>query len=200
MKKKIITAAAFLTALLIALPISAAPNLPLGASNNSSTDIPIGSSGNMTMVGNIKPNILSVTVPTYVPFDISYSIEGENKVISPRIAMKNNASAPVDVKVVYAAVDMKNFKTTTWSDTGTVNDNQIAIGFKEEMTENEMPSDLSNSKWLTANQTQDSTILSLGSRKTGITYVVGRIGTQVNENASFTVVPTFIVSPSTNTN
>ena len=58
---------------------------------SSTRDIAIGSSGQMEMIGTIEPNILSVTMPTFVPFSISNSIPSQNKVVSPRIHMKNNS-------------------------------------------------------------------------------------------------------------
>ena len=59
-------------------------DLPIGASN---MDIPIGASGDMVMVGTVEPTIMSVTMPTYVPFHIARAVQGDNKVISPRITV-----------------------------------------------------------------------------------------------------------------
>lgn len=41
-----------------------------------SEDVAIGSSNEVTMVGEVKPTIMSVTMPTYVPFDVSRSVKG----------------------------------------------------------------------------------------------------------------------------
>lgn len=48
-------------------------------------NLPLGSSSEVLMVGEIEPTVMSVTVPSYVPFHVSRSVEGENKVISPRL-------------------------------------------------------------------------------------------------------------------
>ena len=50
----------------------------------------VGGSGQMEMVGTIEPTILSVTMPSFVPFNISNSLSTQNKVISPRINVKNS--------------------------------------------------------------------------------------------------------------
>lgn len=161
-------------------------------------DIPIGSSGESSaiieMIGTIEPTIMSVTMPTFVPFHISNSISGQNKVLSPRIEMTNNSTVPVKINVTYAQVDLSELENTTWSDNGTVKDNQIAIGFKEETTFNEQPTDLNLAKWLSANKSQNSNILILDSNQKGAVYVVGTLGTKVSENSTFSVIPTLIVS------
>ena len=56
--------------LLAALLVTSAygADLPIGA---SSMDIPIGTSGDMVMLGTVEPTIMSVTMPTYVPFHIA---------------------------------------------------------------------------------------------------------------------------------
>ena len=54
------------------------------SSNYQSGDVPIGSSNEVLMVGTVVPSVMSVTMPTYVPFHVSRTIEGDNKVISPR--------------------------------------------------------------------------------------------------------------------
>ncbi len=95
---------------------------------SSTRDIAIGSSGQMEMIGTIEPNILSVTMPTFVPFSISNSIPSQNKVVSPRIHMKNNSYVPVEINVVYTDVNISKLQNTQWSDTGNVGPNQIAIG------------------------------------------------------------------------
>lgn len=167
-------------------------------------DIPIGSSGESSaiieMIGTIEPTIMSVTMPTFVPFHISNSISGQNKVLSPRIEMTNNSTVPVKINVTYAQVDLSELENTTWSDNGTVKENQIAIGFKEETTFNEQPTDLNLAKWLSANKSQNSNILILDSNQKGAVYVVGTLGTKVSENSTFSVIPTLIVSKTSDIN
>ena len=152
------------------------------ATASSPKDIPVGSSGQMEMVGTIEPTILSVTMPSFVPFNISNSLQSQNKVISPRINVKNNSNIPVQLENV------------SWSNNGTVNANQIAIGLKQEEIENEMPEDLVHAKWLKENQKQDTNIMVLDASQKGAMYVVGTLGAKVSENATFNVTPTFVVS------
>jgi len=160
----------------------------------STQDIPVGGSGQMEMVGTIDPTILSVTMPSFVPFNISNSLSTQNKVISPRITMTNNSNVPIQIDVAYTKVDISKMKNTTWSDTGAVNDTQIAIGLKKEEVENQMPETLSNARWLQANKKQDMNVLILDANQEGSLYVVGTLGQAVSESATFNVTPTFVVS------
>ena len=73
---------------------------------NSTRDITVGSSGQMEMIGTIEPTIFSVTMPTFVPFNISNSLSTQNKVISPRINVKNNSNVPVQIDVAYTYVNL----------------------------------------------------------------------------------------------
>ena len=164
------------------------------ATASSPKDIPVGSSGQMEMVGTIEPTILSVTMPSFVPFNISNSLQSQNKVISPRINVKNNSNIPVQIDVIYTKVDLSKLENVSWSNNGTVNANQIAIGLKQEEIENEMPEDLVHAKWLKENQKQDTNIMVLDARQKGAMYVVGTLGAKVSENATFNVTPTFVVS------
>ena len=163
------------------------------ADADSSRDIPIGGSGQMEMVGNIEPTILSVTMPTFVPFNISNSLSTQNKVISPRIKMKNNSNIPVRIDVAYTKVDLSKLKNVSWSDTGTVNANQIAIGLKQEEALDEMPTSLSQTRWLKSNQQQDMNVLMLGANQEDALYVVGTLGQNVSDSGTFNVTPTFVV-------
>ncbi|MCI9124912.1 MAG: hypothetical protein HFH35_12760 [Eubacterium sp.] len=156
-------------------------------------DIPIGGSGQMEMVGTIEPTLLSVTMPTFVPFNISNSIPTQNKVLSPKINVKNNSNVPVQIDVTYTKVDISKLKNATWSNDGTVTKNQIAIGLKQEVGD-EVPEDLSHARWLAANQKQDMNLMVLDANQDGAMYVVGTLGANVSESATFNVTPTFVVS------
>ena len=136
---------------------------------------------------------LERTMPTYVPFDISRSVQGDNKVVSPRITITNNSSVPVSVDVTYTAVDLSKLPGTTWSDSGSVEGNQIAIGFQAETASEQLPTTLSGTRWLVANNAQNTTIASMGALESASVYVVGTLGNAVPENNSFTVTPTFVV-------
>ena len=156
-------------------------------------DIPIGSSSEVLMVGEIEPTIMSVTIPSYVPFHISRSIETENKVISPRITMISHSGVPVSVDVVYTNVNLSNLQGTTWGSDRYVSDNQIAIGFQPETIANQMPTSLAGTKWLQANTYQNVHVMSLTAYGESTMYVVGTLGSAVPENDTFSVIPTFVV-------
>lgn len=164
------------------------------ADNYQSKDLPVGSSNEVLMVGQIEPTVMSVTVPSYVPFHISRSVEGDNKVISPRITISSHSGVPVNVNVAYTSVDLGSLAGTSWSNSGNVGSNQIAIGFQTETTVNQRPTSLSQSKWLSANSPQNLNIASLTPYGSSTLYVVGTLGNAVPENSSFTVTPTLVVS------
>ncbi len=165
-------------------------DLPIGASN---MDIPIGASGDMVMVGTVEPTIMSVTMPTYVPFHIARAVQGDNKVISPRITVTNNSSVPVSLEVSYTRVDLSKLPGTTWNNGQYVGNNQIAIGFQPETTVNQMPTSLAGTKWLQANVFQNVNVMSLSAYGKSAMYVVGTLGSAVPENNTFSVIPTFVV-------
>ena len=186
MKKKLFSQFALvLTAALLFSTVSYA---------SSTKDIPVGGSGQIEMMGTIEPTILSVTMPSFVPFNISNSLSTQNKVISPRINVKNNSNVPVQVDVAKTNIDISKLKNTTWSNTGAVGANQIAIGLKKEDAPNEMPTTLANARWLKENQTENMNVLILDSNQEGAMYVVGTLGDKVSESATFNVTPTFVVS------
>lgn len=163
------------------------------SSNYQSGDVPIGSSNEVLMVGTVVPSIMSVTMPTYVPFHVSRAIEGDNKVISPRITVTNNSSVPVKLDVVYASVDLSKLTGAAWGIGPNVAANEIAIGFQPEILANQMPATLSQTAWVQANVQQDLNVMSLNAYGTGAMYVVGTLGDAVPENNSFSVIPTFVV-------
>ena len=165
-------------------------DLPIGASN---MDIPIGASGDLVMVGTVEPTIMSVTMPTYVPFHIARAVQGDNKVISPRITVTNNSSVPVSLEVSYTRVDLSKLPGTTWNNGQYVGNNQIAIGFQPETTVNQMPTSLAGTKWLQANVFQNVNVMSLRAYGESTMYVVGTLGSAVPENNTFSVIPTFVV-------
>ena len=187
MKRKL---SAFLAAMLM---VSLFVTNTEAANGYQSGDIPIGSSNEVLMVGTIVPSIMSVTMPTYVPFHVSRTVEGDNKVISPRITMTNNSSVPVSLDVVYTAVDLSNLQGTSWAEGPNVGENQIAIGFQKETQANQMPSTLNQTIWLRANTQENISVMSLGAYGSDTMYVVGALGNAVPENNTFSVIPTFVV-------
>ena len=171
-------------ALLITSAYAAGPDgaVPYAAGAYQSEDVPIGSSNEVLMVGTVEPTIMSVTMPTYVPFHIARSVQGENKVISPRITVTNNSSVPVSLDVIYTSVDLSKLQGTTWNNGQYVGENQIAIGFQLETLTNQMPTSFDGTKWLWANTQQDLNVMSLGAYDNSTMYVVGTLGSGVPEN------------------
>ena len=112
MKRKLFSAI-----LVVALSLSLFATAAYASNGYQSGDVPIGSSNEVLMVGTVMPSVMSVTMPTYVPFHVSRTIEGDNKVISPRITMTNNSSVPVNLDVVYTSVDLSKLPGTSWEPT-----------------------------------------------------------------------------------
>ena len=185
-------------ALAATLFVSALSTTAHAADATTTRDIPVGGSGQIEMVGTIEPTILSVTMPTNVPFNISNTISTQNKVISPRINVKNNSNVPVQIDVVRTDINISNLRNTTWSSNGSVGSNQIAIGLKQEETKDEMPTTLSNARWLKQYQSSPMNVMILNSNQEGAMYVVGTLGENVSESATFNVTPTFVVSKTSN--
>lgn len=159
--------------------------------SGDSGDINIGTSGGkaIDLVGHIEPTIISVTMPSYIPFDISKSLSAENKVVSPKITVSNNSDVPVTIIVDNARIDLGQLSGVTWSSTGTVAERQIAVGFVETDSQ---PTYLTNAKWLKAgDQTLD--LIELDAKNSGNLFIVGSIGAMVAENHTFTVTPTLVV-------
>ncbi len=179
--------------LAVVLAVSLLTANAYAAGSYKDKDLPLGSSSEVLMVGEIQPTLMSVTVPSYVPFHISRSVEGENKVISPRVTIVSHSGVPVSVDVAYTSVDLSNLKGTSWSNSQNVGANQIALGFQAETISNQLPTSLSGTKWLLANTAQNLTLTSLNPYGSSTLYVVGTLGASVPENSSFTVTPTFVV-------
>ena len=163
------------------------------SSNYQSGDVPIGSSNEVLMVGTVVPSVMSVTMPTYVPFHVSRTIEGDNKVISPRITVTNNSSVPVALDVTYTSVDLSKLPGAAWGIGPNVASNEIAMGFQPETLANQMPTTFNRTTWLQANTQQNINVMSLNAYGNSTMYVVGTLGDAVPENNSFSVIPTFVV-------
>lgn len=180
-----------LAALAAALLLSTA----YAANGYQTSNVPIGSSSEVVMEGSIEPTLMTVVLPAYIPFTVSRALEGTNKVISPRITMSNLSGVPVGVTVTENRVDLRNLQGTTWNSTGNPGSQQIAIGFQPETVENQMPTSLNQTKWLSEGR-QNLALADLYSYSNSTVYVVGTLGDQVPEEGSFTVIPTLVVSRS----
>lgn len=187
MKRKLIAGVAAVMLLAgAALPVQAADAMKTG-------DVTIGTSNDVQMVGTIEPTIMSVTIPSYVPFSMTRSLDGENKVLSPRITIVNKSQVPVELDVVGTVVDLSRLDGTTWSNGVYFGENQIAIGFKQEVEANVAPTNLDDTQWLQTNSSQRIRLMDLGASEQGSMYVVGGLGDLVAEDKSFSVTPTFVV-------
>lgn len=155
-----------------------------------SGDINIGSaSGNdVELRGNVVPTILSVTMPSYIPFDISRSLSTENKVVSPRITVQNNSTAPVTIYVDNTKIDLSEMPYVSWNTNQYCYGSQIAIGLVESYTE---PSQLYNVKWL-QNGKQNTNLTLVYPYASSTLYVAGALGEGVPENKGFSVVATLV--------
>ena len=185
MKRRISAFLAF--ALIVGLFVTAVG----AATDYQSSDVTIGTSNEVRMVGSIVPSIMSVTMPTYVPFDVSRNVQTENKVVSPRITMTNNSYVPVYVVAYDTVVDLSNLPGTSWATSRYVGANQVAIGFKNETQPNQMPENLDQTTWLNR-YGYSGTVMSLDANEAGSMYVVGALGNSVPENKTFTVIPTLV--------
>lgn len=192
MKRKI--TAGITAALLLAATLLPGAN---AADAVKSGDVVIGTSNDVQMVGTIEPTIMSVTIPSYVPFHMSRSLDGENKVISPRITIVNKSRVPVALDVVYTNVDLSKLGSTTWSNGVHIGEDQIGIGFQREVDPNVAPTSLDNTMWLQTNSTQHIRLMDLDASQNGSMYVVGGLGMNVPEDSTFSVTPTFVVSQAT---
>ncbi|MDE6454771.1 MAG: hypothetical protein K2L38_02400 [Dysosmobacter sp.] len=180
--------------LLTILTVSLLATCAYAAGDYQTANVPIGSSSEVVMDGDIQPTLMSVTIPAYVPFTVSRALEGSNKVISPRITMSNLSGTPVTVNVAYARVDLSGLRNTAWSSSGIVQPNQIAVGFQPETVENQLPVSQTAPQWL-AQGPQSLNIADLYAYSSSTVYVVGALGDQVPGEGSFTVIPTFVVRP-----
>ena len=159
--------------------------------DSGSGDIVIETSGGkeIELVGHVEPTIISVVMPSYIPFDISKSQPADNKVVSPEINVTNNSNVPVVIYVDNARVDLSNLQGTSWSNSGVVAENQVAVGLTEAAVQ---PENLGGAKWLAQGQ-QNTELIRLVSQQDGKMFIVGAIGSQVPENQVFSVVPTLVV-------
>lgn len=179
--------------LLAALAAALLLTTAYAAGGYQTSNVPIGSSSEVVMDGSIEPTLMSVVLPAYVPFTVSRALEGSNKVISPRITMSNLSGVPVSVTVSDNRVDLSGLQGTTWNSAGYPGGTEISIGFQPEVTENQMPAALSQTRWLAVGR-QSLPVADLYSYASSTVYVVGALGDQVPEEGSFTVIPTFVVS------
>ena len=62
----------FLAVVLVAILFSTSA---FAAGSYQEKDLPLGASSEVLMVGEIEPTLMSVTIPSYVPFHISRSVE-----------------------------------------------------------------------------------------------------------------------------
>lgn len=187
--KKIQIRGLLLSALAAALLLTTA----YAAGGYQTSNVPIGASSEVVMDGSVEPTLMTVVLPSYVPFTVSRALEGSNKVISPRITMSNLSGVPVSVSVTDNRVDLGGLQGTSWNSYGSPGSQEISIGFQPEAVEDQMPVSLGQAQWLAVGR-QNLPVADLYSYSNSTVYVVGTLGSQVPEEGSFTVIPTFVVS------
>ncbi|MCI8622938.1 MAG: hypothetical protein HFG26_04670 [Provencibacterium sp.] len=178
--------------ILCACPVVfAAEKLPAGSSGPGTSGVVVESNDpkDIELHGEIEPTILSVTVPSYIPFSISRSLPRANKVVSPRIEVANHSSVPVSVYVADTKIDLSRLGGATWSENGDVGPNQVAVGLTSAQSE---PESLSGAQWLQEGK-QETELARLNPEDAGRLFVVGTLGESVPENRSFTVIATLMV-------
>lgn len=153
-------------------------------------EITTGGGKQIQLVGHVSPTIISVTMPSRIPFDISAGVSRENQVVSPKITVENHSAVPVNVSVDHTEVDISKLGgTVEWKMQADVGDNGLAVGFAKSETE---PGNLNGAMWL-ANGEQNLRLLDLNANGQGTLFVVGAIGNAVPQNGTFTVTPTLVV-------
>lgn len=153
-------------------------------------EITTDSGKQIRLVGHVSPTIISVTMPSRIPFDISAGVSRENQVVSPKITVENHSAVPVNVSVDYTEVDISKLGgTVEWKMQADVGDNGLAVGFARSETE---PVNLNGAMWL-ADGEQNLKLLDLSANGQGTLFVVGAIGNAVPPNETFTVTPTLMV-------
>lgn len=160
------------------------------ADRDSGVEITTRDSGQIVMEGRVQPALISVTVPANIPFDISYTAAGENKVLSPKIGITNHSQVPVSVYLKRADVDLRALGGTTWNSTGHyLGINQIAVGFQRAQS---APTSLYGTLWMQEGA-QNTHLAYLYPGQEESFYLTGTLGAAVPKNRSFTVTATLVV-------
>lgn len=192
MKRIFCTAMALCIVLAFASVAGAAPSRARSVPGRSGgPDITIGTSGGkeISLVGHVEPTLITVTMPSYIPFDISKSASTENKVLSPSIDITNNSKVPVSIYVDNTRIDIGQLSGASWGTSANITERQVAIGFTEAAS---APSGLGDASWL-LNGKQKTDLLRIDSQSSGNLFIVGAIGDLVPENKTFSVTPTLVV-------
>lgn len=171
----------------------AAPANPYDSGIGGGIDIATQGGKSIQLVGTVDPTVISVTMPAYIPFDLSYGVARENKAVSPVIDVTNHSTVPVNITVGNTSVDLTKLKGATWSDNGApgmLQPSQVAVGFVQA---NEEPDYLYNAIWLNRGANDKALLTHLGSNSVGRLFIVGNIGYNVTSTGSFTVTPTLLV-------
>lgn len=153
-------------------------------------EITTGGGKQIQLVGHVSPTIISVTMPSRIPFDISAGVTRQNQVVSPEITIENHSAVPVNILVDHTEVDTSKLNgEVEWKTQADVGEKGLAVGLKKSTKE---PSTLDNAKWL-ANGEQNLELLNLGANAKDTLFVVGAIGPSVPQDGTFTVTPTLVV-------
>lgn len=190
MKKALSLVLAVWMLLILSVSAISAQAVDSDTPTTDSGDIIVGTDAQkIELVGHVQPVILSVVIPSYIPFDISRNLSTENKVVSPQISIDNRSTVPVEILVENADINISQLTGTDWNDTGNVGENEIAVGFTEAVVR---PESLLDVRWLSKGR-QELQLMELEPGITKTMMVVGDIGSAVPENKSFSVSPTLVV-------
>lgn len=179
----------------LAFVIGCLPAVSASAASYSDSGATIVDSGGtlIGMAGTTQNTILSVTMPSYIPFELSRNISMENKAVSPRIDITNNSEIPVEVYVSDVDCDFSQIPyccLDTDPEWVSQSSYELAVGFQVQQT---APSTFRNAKWFHEG-IQHMTLTTISAKDTQSMYVVAALGTQVPDGRSFTLIPTVVVS------
>lgn len=163
-----------------------------GAPQDSGIIVTPSDGRDIELKGDIEPTIISVVVPSYVPFSISKSLSTENKVLSPKIGITNNSGVPVNVYVDNTKIDLSELPYTYWETSSYVGYYGLAIGMVQSYSP---PSHLYNVQWLPEGKQHTNVLSYLYPGNTQNLYLAGTLGDGVPENRSFSVTATLVVKP-----
>lgn len=177
----------------IAFVVGCLPGIAANADSYKDSGVTIVDSDGtqIEMAGQVKQTILSVTMPSYIPFEVSKNISSENKAVSPKIEITNNSEVPIKVYVSNVDCDFSQLPYCCLRDDPRfMSQYDMCIGF--EMAENE-PTSTRNGCWMRKGE-QNTMLATINPKDTQPMYVVAVVGSDVPDGRSFTMIPTIVVS------
>lgn len=190
MKKVLALILSLCVMLSMASPVFAAVRaLDTGVVDSGDVNINAENGNDVELRGNIVPTILSVTMPSFIPFDLSKTLPTENKVVSPRIEVRNNSAAPVVIYVDNTKIDLRAIPGAFWQTNRYTYNKGIAIGFTEHYASSTLDDGVV--KWLQDGK-QHTELTRVYPNSANALYVAGSLGNLVPETGTFSVVATLV--------